>query len=130
FSFAHEQVRLRTNVYVEKGVTVAALRLIPATIRTVEQLGLPPVITQFTARKQGLVVITGPTGHGKSSTLAARIEHINQSRSENIITIEDPIEYVFRNAKSIISQREVGSDTKSFGRALKSAVRQDPDVLL
>lgn len=130
FAFGVGEVRLRTNVYHEKGLVVAAFRLIPAKIRTVEQLGLPPVILQFTERKQGLLIVTGPTGHGKSTTLAALVEHINANRSENIITIEDPIEYLFTNQKSIIAQREVGSDTKSFAAALRSSLRQDPNVLL
>ncbi len=130
FAFSVGPVRLRTNVYVQRGTVVAAFRLIPAKIRSVEQLGLPPVILQFTERKQGLLIVTGPTGHGKSSTLAALVEHINATRSENIITIEDPIEYLFANQKSIIAQREVGSDTKSFATALRGSLRQDPNVLL
>lgn len=130
FAFSVGDVRLRTNVYVEKGIVVAAFRLIPGKIRTIEQLGLPPVILQFTERKQGLLIVTGPTGHGKSSTLASLVEYINATRSENIITIEDPIEYLFVNQKSIIAQREVGSDTKSFSTALRSSLRQDPNVLL
>ncbi|MBI4185432.1 type IV pilus twitching motility protein PilT [Candidatus Berkelbacteria bacterium] len=130
FSFGFAEVRLRCNVFVEKGSLVGAYRLIPTVIRTVEQLGLPPVLLEFTNRNQGLFIITGPTGHGKSTTLAALIDHINQTRSENIITIEDPIEYVYKNAKSMIAQREVGSDTRSFAVALRSALRQDPNVLL
>ncbi|MBI4032330.1 type IV pilus twitching motility protein PilT [Candidatus Berkelbacteria bacterium] len=130
FSFAHEQTRYRANVFFEKEHLVGAYRLIPEAIRTVEQLGLPPILRDFLGHKQGLVVITGPTGHGKSTTLAALIDEINTNRSDHIITIEDPIEYVFANKKSIIAQREVGDDTKSFGAALRSAVRQDPNVLL
>ncbi|MBI2590014.1 type IV pilus twitching motility protein PilT [Candidatus Berkelbacteria bacterium] len=130
FSFTFETMRLRCNVYYEKGNIVGAYRLIPTQIRTVEQLGLPPVLVQLTEHKQGLVIITGPTGHGKSTTLAALIDHINHNRSEHIITIEDPIEYIFANQKSVISQREVGFDTKTFANALRASMRQDPNVIL
>lgn len=130
FSFSHAQTRFRANVFFERERLVGAYRLIPQTVRTIEQLGLPPVLRQFLNHKQGFMIITGPTGHGKSTTLAALIDEINASRSDHVITIEDPIEYLFTNKKSIIVQREVGDDTRSFSAALRSAVRQDPNVLL
>ena len=130
FSFYFGKIRIRSNVYFEKDHLVGAFRLIPDTLRTIQELGLPPIVEEMMKVRQGLFVVTGPTGHGKSTTLAAMVNMINQSRSENIITIEDPIEYVFQNAKSIISQREVGSDTQSFEHALRSSLRQDPDVIL
>jgi twitching motility protein PilT len=107
-----------------------AFRLIPNRIRTVEELGLPATIRKFTELKQGLVLMVGPTGHGKSTALAALIEDINQSRSEHILTIEDPVEYVFTPAKSVISQREVGQDTPSFPQALRASLREDINVVL
>ncbi len=122
--------RFRVNVYYEKGNMAAALRYIPVEIRTLEQLHLPPIIGQLTQLKQGLVLVTGPTGHGKSTTLAAMMKRINQERSEHIVTIEDPVEYVHAPAKSIISQRELHSDTHSWGVALKSVLREDPNVVL
>lgn len=130
FSFGYQKTRFRTNVFYQKGTISAALRLIPVSIKTLEQLGIPPILEHFTEPSQGFVIITGPTGHGKSTTLAALIESINQKRSEHIITIEDPIEYVFEHKKSIIVQREIGSDTNSFARALRSALREDPNVVL
>lgn len=122
--------RFRVNVYYEKGNMAAALRYIPAKIRTLEELHLPPIFGQLTQMKQGLILVTGPTGHGKSTTLAAMIQRINQERSEHIVTIEDPIEYVHLPLKSIISQRELHSDTHSWGVALKSVLREDPNVVL
>lgn len=122
--------RFRVNVYYEKGNVAAALRYIPATIRTLEELHLPSIIGQLTQMKQGLILITGPTGHGKSTTMAAMIQRINQERSEHIVTIEDPVEYVHMPIKSIISQRELHSDTHSWGVALKSVLREDPNVVL
>jgi twitching motility protein PilT len=130
FSFSYEDTRFRTNIFYERGQMEASLRLIPKQIRSLKELGLPPILEKFTNHSQGLVVICGPTGHGKSTTLAALINLINETRSTHIITIEDPIEYVFNHKKSIISQREVGSDTISFTKALKSSLRADPDVLL
>ncbi|MDO8513154.1 MAG: type IV pilus twitching motility protein PilT [bacterium] len=130
FSFGYQQMRFRTNVFYQKGYLSAALRSISLKIKTIEELGLPPILEKFTLPSQGFVIITGPTGHGKSTTLAALIEHINQTRSEHIITIEDPIEYVFEHKKSIVTQREISSDSNSFARALRSALRQDPDVIL
>lgn len=122
--------RFRVNVYYEKGNPAAALRYIPAKIKTLEELHLPPIIGQLTQMKQGLVLVTGPTGHGKSTTIAAMIQRINQERSEHIVTIEDPVEYVHLPVKSIISQRELHSDTHSWGVALKSVLREDPNVVL
>lgn len=130
FSFGYKDTRFRTNTYFQKGNFAASLRFIPKLIKGITDLGLPPILEKFTAPAQGFVIITGPTGHGKSTTLAALINKINESRSEHIVTIEDPIEYVFEHKKSIISQREVGSDTNSFARALRSALREDPNVIL
>jgi len=130
FSFGYQDMRFRTNAYYQRGNVSIALRLIPVVIKTMEQLGVPPILERFTEPSQGFVIITGPTGHGKSTTLAALIEAINTKRSEHIITIEDPIEYVFEHKKSIVDQREVGDDTNSFARALRSALREDPNVIL
>ena len=130
FSFGYQNMRFRTNVYFQKGHIDCSLRLIPKLIKNFNELGLPPLLEKFTSANQGFVVITGPTGHGKSTTLAAMINHINHTRSEHIVTIEDPIEYVFEHDKSIISQREVGTDTNSFARALRSSLREDPNVIL
>lgn len=130
FSFGYQNMRFRVNTYFQKGHIAASLRLIPKLIKTFSELGLPPVLERFTTASQGFVIITGPTGHGKSTTLASLINEINRKRQEHIITIEDPIEYVFEHEKSIISQREVGSDTNSFARALKSALREDPNIVL
>lgn len=122
--------RFRANVYYEKGNVAAALRYIPATIKTLEDLHLPPIIGELTKMKQGLILVTGPTGHGKSTTLAAMIERINQERSEHIVTIEDPVEFVHTPVKSIVSQRELHADTHSWSVALKSVLREDPNVVL
>lgn len=122
--------RFRVNVYYEKGNLAAALRYIPAKIRTLEELHLPAIVGELTQMKQGLVLVTGPTGHGKSTTLAAMIQRINQDRSEHIVTIEDPIEYIHSPLKSVISQRELHADTHSWGVALKSVLREDPNVVL
>lgn len=125
-----EKARFRVNLYRQKGVLAAALRLIPRKLRTIEEIGLPPVVQKVTELKQGLVLVTGPTGHGKSTTLAAFINQINLTRPEHIITIEDPIEFVYPHSKSLVSQRELDSDTKSWTNALKSVLREDPDVVL
>lgn len=131
FSYAlGSNARFRVNVYYEKGNLAAALRYIPNKIRSLEELGLPPLLTQLTNLKQGLVLVTGPTGHGKSTTLAAMIERINQERSEHIVTIEDPVEFVYTPNKSLISQRELHADTHSWNVALKSVLREDPNVVL
>jgi twitching motility protein PilT len=122
--------RFRVNVYYQRGEMAAALRLIPATIRSIEELGLPQIFHQMTTFKQGLVLVTGPTGEGKSTTLAAVIDEINQERNEHILTIEDPIEFVYQPKKSIISQREINQDTHGWDISLRSALREDPDVVL
>ena len=131
FSYAYkDNVRFRVNVYLQKGYSAAALRLIASKIETIEELNLPPQIKKFTEYKQGLVLVVGPTGHGKSTSLAAMIDEINHTREENILTIEDPIEYVYIADRSLINQREVGQDTKSFGKALRSVLREDANVVL
>lgn len=122
--------RFRVNVHMQRGSVEAAFRIIPSKIKTVEDLGLPPVVADFARKSNGLVLATGPTGMGKSTTLAAMVDIINSERHDLIISIEDPIEYVHKNKKSIIKQREVGSDTKSFASALKHTLRQDPDAIL
>lgn len=131
FSFAFkDNVRFRVNAYYQKGYPAAALRTVPNKIKTVEELNLPVQLKEFTDHPQGLVLVCGPTGHGKSTTLASLIDLINHTRSANVVTIEDPIEFVYTQDRSIINQREVGQDTNSFSRALKSALREDPDVVL
>lgn len=131
FSFAFGELgRFRVNAFHERGNLAAALRLIPNEILTIEQLGLPAIVNKFAEYPRGLVLVTGPTGSGKSTTLAAMIHKINMERSEHIITIEDPIEYTHRSKKSVIVQREVHYDTYSFSAALRSALREDPDVVL
>ncbi|HET9721810.1 MAG TPA: type IV pilus twitching motility protein PilT [Candidatus Saccharimonadales bacterium] len=131
FSFAFGDLgRFRVNTFHERGNMAAAMRLIPNSIRTVEQLGLPPVLNKFTSFPRGLVLVTGPTGSGKSTTLAAMINRINNERAVHIITIEDPIEYTHVSNKAVIAQREVHYDTFSFSAALRSALREDPDIVL
>jgi twitching motility protein PilT len=131
FSFAFGDLgRFRVNAFHERGNLAAALRLIPNEILTIEQLGLPPMVNKFADYPRGLVLVTGPTGSGKSTTLAAMIHKINMERASHIITIEDPIEYTHRSKKSVIVQREVHYDTYSFSAALRSALREDPDVVL
>lgn len=122
--------RFRANVYKQRGTVSIAIRTIPFRIRSFEELGIPPVIPELATRPKGLILVTGPTGCGKSTTLAALIDKINSERRCHIITIEDPIEYLFANKKALISQRQVESDTKSFKAALKYALRQDPDVVM
>lgn len=131
FSYAlPDGTRFRVNTFYHLGEVAAALRLIPRDIRTVEELHLPPQILNFTSYKQGFVLVVGPAGHGKSTTLAALIDHINQQRAEHIITIEDPIEYAFHDSQSIIDQREVGHDAVSFSDAIRATLRQDPNVIM
>jgi len=122
--------RFRVNIYVQRGSIAIAMRIIPHQIKTIEELNLPGVLRDFSMRPRGLVLATGTTGSGKSTTLAAMIEHINLNVNKHIITVEDPIEYLFKDKKSIISQREVGSDTNSFGNSLRYILRQDPDVIM
>ena len=129
FSFNYDGARVRANVYFEQGQMAAAFRFISEKVRSVDELGLPPITLEFANREQGLVIISGPTGHGKSTTIAALIEHINKSYAKHIVTVEDPIEYIFHNEKCIINQRELGTDTLSFPRALRSVLREDPDVV-
>lgn len=131
FSYNFEnKIRLRTNVFFQRGNISIAFRCIPTKIRTIEELNLLPIFHRFTQPNQGFVLITGPSGHGKSTTLAALIDEINHTRSEHIITIEDPIEYTFDDDRSIIDQREVHQDTLSFANALRSTFRQDPNVIM
>ncbi len=131
FSFAFGDLgRFRVNAFHERGNLAAALRLIPNEILTSEQLGLPPIVNKFADYPRGLVLVTGPTGSGKSTTLAALIHKINTERAEHIITIEDPIEFTHKSHKSVIVQREVHYDTYSFSAALRSSLREDPDVVL
>ena len=122
--------RFRVNAYYQRASVSAAFRLIPSKTVPIEQLGLPPVIREFAKKPRGLVLVTGPTGSGKSTTLASLIDEINQTRDEHILTIEDPIEFVHQHKRCIVNQRELGTDTPSFGLALKAALRQDPDVIL
>ena len=122
--------RFRTNIYQQRGTLAFAFRAIPYEVKTIRELQLPPVLEEIALRPRGLVLLTGITGSGKSTALAAMINHVNQSRRVNIITIEDPIEFLHRDVMSNISQREVGSDTLSFGSALRHILRQDPDVIL
>jgi twitching motility protein PilT len=131
FSYQYkDQARFRCNTFFESGNVAIAMRLIPRDIRTFEELHLPPILETFAQLEQGFFLVVGPVGQGKSTTLAAMIEHINEERTEHIITIEDPIEYLFKPKKSIINQREVRIDTKNFHTALRSAFRQDIDVLM
>jgi twitching motility protein PilT len=122
--------RFRCNIFQQRGTVGMVLRVIPMTIRTVEELGLPPVLNKIAEEERGLVLVTGTTGSGKSTTLAAMIDHINKTRSAHVMTVEDPIEFLHRDHKSMVNQREVSVDTRSFAQALRSALRQDPDVIL
>jgi twitching motility protein PilT len=122
--------RFRVNVYFQRATLGAAFRLIPAEIKTLEELGIPSSLHVLTEKPRGLVLITGPTGSGKSTTLAALIDEINRKRHQHILTIEDPIEFVHRHKKCIVNQREIGPDAPSFAGALRAALRQDPDVIL
>jgi twitching motility protein PilT len=130
FSFTYKHLRFRVNVFFEKGILSASLRLLPAKIPTFETLGVPAVAGKLLEHNQGMIIISGPTGHGKSTTLAAMIDILSATRHGHIITIEDPIEYIFEHKKSIVTQREVGSDTPSFSSALRASLREDPDIVL
>ena len=122
--------RFRVNAFRQRGTISLVMRSIPTKIRTVDELGLPPVVSELAEEKRGIILLTGTTGSGKSTTLAAIIDHINRTRAEHVVTIEDPIEFLHHDKRSILNQREVGSDTVSFGRALRRVLRQDPDVIL
>jgi twitching motility protein PilT len=122
--------RFRVNAYMQRAAIGAALRLIPATIQSIEALNLPPATHEFIKKPRGFVLVTGPTGSGKSTSLAAMIDAINSTREEHIMTVEDPIEFLHSHKKCIVNQREIGADAQSFGAALKGALRQDPDVIL
>ncbi len=122
--------RFRANVFLQRGAVAAAFRTIPFKIRALAELGLPPVVSELAKKPRGLILVTGPTGSGKSTTLAGIIDQINTERHEHIITVEDPIEYLHSHKNCVVNQREVGEDTKSFKKALKYILRQDPDVVL
>jgi twitching motility protein PilT len=131
FSFGIQNLaRFRGNVFKQRGCVALVIRMIPFNVRTFQDLGLPPVISRLAERPRGLLLVTGPTGSGKSTTLAAIIDKINKERKGHIITVEDPIEFIHRHQGCLVNQREVGTDTKSFGSALKYALREDPDVIL
>ena len=131
FSFGIKGLaRYRANVFLQRGVVSMAIRQIPFEILALDKLGLPPVAREFTSRIKGLILVTGPTGSGKSTTLAAMLDKINQTRQCHIITIEDPVEYIHHHKKCIVNQREIGADTNSFPTALKYVLRQDPDIIL
>jgi twitching motility protein PilT len=123
-------VRVRANLFLQRSSVATALRIIPLKPLDLQQLGLPGVLKDLALLPQGLILVTGPTGSGKSTTLAAMVDWINASRSANIVTIEDPIEYIFEDKKSVVHQREVGRDTRSFSAALRSVLRQTPDVIM
>src|SRR2546427_4716237 len=131
--FSHSMpglARFRVNVYFQRESIGAAFRLIPAELKTLEELGIPSSLHQLAEKPRGIVLVTGPTGSGKSTTLAALIDEINRNRSEHILTIEDPIEFLHRHKRCIVNQREIGPDATSFAEALRAALRQDPDVIL
>ncbi len=131
FSFGIKGLaRYRANVFLQRGVVSMVIRQIPYEILQLDKLGLPPVVRDFTNRQKGLILVTGPTGSGKSTTLAAMIDKINATRQSHIITIEDPVEYVHHHKRCIVNQREIGADTASFPTALKYVLRQDPDIIL
>src|ERR671911_1279852 len=122
--------RFRCNVFQQRGTIGVVLRVIPVKVKSLDELGLPPVLSKIAEEERGLVLVTGPTGSGKSTTLAALVDHVNATRSAHVMTIEDPIEFLHRDNRAIVSQREVAVDTRSFAHAVRSALRQDPDVIL
>src|SRR5215218_1124472 len=131
FSYAVEGLgRFRVNAFRQRGSVSIVMRAIPVVIKAVDELGLPEVVTKMAEEERGIILLTGTTGSGKSTTLAAMLDHMNRSMHKHIVTIEDPIEFLHRDRNSIINQREVGADTASFKRALRRVLRQDPDVIL
>lgn len=130
YSLATTSGRFRVNAYVQKGTPAGAFRLIPERIKTIEELGLPEICHEFVKLRQGFILVTGPTGHGKSTTLASMINIINQTKNVHVVTIEDPIEYVYPTGRAMVSQREMHGDTHSWNIALRSVLREDPDVVL
>lgn len=131
FSYSLKDVaRFRVNAYFQRGAVGAAFRMIPFKIPTIDEMSLPPVLKDLALKHQGLILVTGPTGSGKSTTLASMIDHINANRQCHIMTVEDPIEFVYKDNQAMINQREIGADTQSFANALKHVLRQDPDVIL
>ena len=131
FSFSVENIgRFRGNIYMQKSTVSGAFRVLMSEIRNIEQLGLPPVVAELARKPRGLLLVTGPTGSGKTTTMAAMIDQINEERHKHIVTVEDPLEYVFKHKNCIVNQREVGRDTKSFHNALRSVLREDPDIVL
>jgi twitching motility protein PilT len=130
FSFSYRELRFRCNTFFQRGVLAASLRLLPNVVRDLTTLGVPPVVGKLLEHNQGLIIVSGPTGHGKSTTLASMLSKLSAERRGHIITIEDPIEYVFEHKKCVVSQREVGIDTPSFSSALRAALREDPDIVL
>ena len=130
FSITYKDVRFRAHIYRENGTDSASLRLIPSNIPTIEEMNLPPVLKKIANLKSGLVLITGITGSGKSTTLAAIIDEINRNQSKKILTLEDPIEFVHKHKKSIVNQREIGTDALSFANGVRAAMREDPDIIL
>lgn len=125
-----EELRIRMNIYRQRGTTATVCRLIPTAIRSLDELGIPPKVKDFTTHRNGLILVTGPTGSGKTTTLAAMIDLINLHRKVNIITLEDPVEFVHKDKQAIISQREIGIDTENFNNALRHVLRQAPDIIL
>lgn len=131
FSYSNPGLgRFRVNVFKQRGTYSMAVRVVALEVPTMETLTLPPIIRELTTKQRGLILVTGPTGSGKSTTLASMIDHMNHSKNDHIITIEDPIEYLHKHKNSIVNQREIGQDSNSFSAALRSALRQDPDVIL
>jgi len=131
FGYSYEEkIRCRCNAYFQRGYKSVALRLIPKVIKGLEELGLPSILHEFTKMSQGFFLVVGPAGHGKSTTLAAMLDEVNHTRFDHIITVEDPIEYIFEPDRALIDQREVGFDTNSFHSALRSILRQDPDEIM
>lgn len=131
FSYSNAGLgRFRVNAYKQRGSYSMAIRVVTFKVPTIEELNLPPVITELSKKQRGLILVTGPTGSGKSTTLAAMINYMNESRNDHILTLEDPIEYLHKHNKSVVNQREIGNDSYSFANALRSALRQDPDVIL